>query len=149
MVFGELEHVFKSGISLVHDEPTRRGAQTFLDRCPDPDLKIAKVMADAFLADRFRQPVRHEYEYKLTSLLAVKLLKPPIEAILYPSVEHVGGINVAATPKAFEEKFKVEGSVVADVTVLPCGIYDIKPIAESTGITDDGKFVWSSPIVIA
>jgi hypothetical protein len=73
-------------------------------------------LADAFFAEEFRKQVKDEEtdEYRITALYS-KIHIENNDAVIYPSVAHLGGWNIAIRPEVFNESFEIEDSYATRV----------------------------------
>ncbi|WP_428523596.1 RES family NAD+ phosphorylase [Roseibium sp.] len=74
---------------------------------------------DAFMAEHFARPVKWPFEYKVTSAFSDIVFALDIGAIIYPSVGHRGGWNVAVPKNIFDENFKIVSSTVYRIFDAP------------------------------
>jgi len=106
-----------------------------------------EMLLDAFLSHVFRAEELQKsiYSiYKLTSILAEVFFDnaPTLEAIMYPSVGHLGGWNIAIKPDLLDQKFNVLSIEVHQVEEdLGYGIYRTKRQARAKSI-ENGMIGW-------
>lgn len=111
------------------------------------ELVSKLILFDAFIAEQFGQLAGSEAEYKFTATIAEKLLRPPYDAIVYPSVAFTGATNIAMLPEAFDKNFFPIGS-----TLLRCkrplgyGIWTTETLATSGGIKPNGDILWMEAV---
>jgi len=144
-IIGEFEYVWASGLSLLGYEKSIELVSR-LDKELGPAFK-RDVLIDAFLARQFRKLAKREHEYLLTSFTAMNLFDSGAEALMYPSVEQVGGLNIAIPAKVFDEKFELLWTDVFRTHYLGYGQYFLEALASSEKISADGTIAWApSPI---
>jgi hypothetical protein len=141
-VIGEIDHVRRYGKPAIVSEEF---AQKIRDHWNSLDEieKLRLNLTDAFISDKFRNPVKYQYEYKTTSAFSDILFSQGIDSFLYPSVGHLGGWNIAIQGKVFQEKFRVVESELTEIyDVLGYGIYGTVPLQKSKSINDEGAIEW-------
>lgn len=80
-----------------------------------PDVALAVQLVDAFLVDRFSRPGKAAY--RITNIIALEFLgSRSVDAIIYPSVAHAGGINYGI--KADVSVERLEAGACAAVEIL-------------------------------
>lgn len=79
-----------------------------------PNVALAIQLVDAFLADRFSRPGTGAY--RITNLIAREFLgSQSIDAIIYPSVAHPGGMNYAIKAKVSQERLEARACVAVKI----------------------------------
>lgn len=145
-VIGEIDHVRRHGRTSFWNEEAAKGIKDHWRSLSELE-KLKLNLADAFLADKFRTPVKAEYEYKTTAAFSEIVFKQSqsetdIESFLYPSVSHLGGWNIAIDGDVFESKFEVvESSVIHVVQALKYGIYKTAIKSKSEQVNDN-EIIW-------
>lgn len=90
---------------------------------------------DAFLSAKFRKPVKYPYEYKVTSAFSDVIYEQGVNAFFYPSVSHLGGLNIAIKGDIFDEYFEVQESFAVEIIEsLGFGIYQAPPYITSKSV---------------
>jgi RES domain. len=142
-VVGEFEAVANSGISLVGSAKSIELVEKIMRE--DPELWDRTVLADAFCADLFSQRIpkdRHE-RYKPTACIAWYLLQgQPTEALMFPSVQKRGGMNVAVPNAVVDAKFEMLDSWVVKVRELGYGQFGGELMKASQGLDGD-TIIWA------
>ena len=144
------------------DEVRRFGRSRIFERNPivpqidewvkrvSTDSDYVRLATDAFLAEVISRPVEDASEYKAGAALSSLILAMTVngqshgvaEMLIYPSVAHQGGINVAILPtKAKEILTPTSCRAVGIVRSLGNGIYQTRLLAETRAI-EDGRLLW-------
>ncbi|WP_426177791.1 hypothetical protein [Massilia sp. TWR1-2-2] len=102
------------------------------------------VFIDATLAEWYREDVEEQdnHRYVITALFA-EMIHSRDAVILYPSVRHFSGWNLAALGEQFHAKFEVLETYVVSVEKSYCfGLRDLRYISTGRSFNDDGTIVW-------
>lgn len=138
---GEVDHVRRHGRSSVGNQDIVKDVHQLLDSRSTPE-KNRLCFLDAFLADRFRQPALAPHDYKITSCFSEHLFSLSGGGILYPSVGHLGGINIAVPSNVFFSNFEITESRVCKIfQVIGFGIFGNVEIKKSKKIHNN-KIQW-------
>ena len=98
LVIGEIEYRHQSnGLSLLADWGAKQEVTCLSDTGGfSLEQKCSAIIVDAFIAEQFALKAHKAYDYKLTNWLVTVLLeKGDADAVIYPSVQHRGGLNIA------------------------------------------------------
>jgi RES domain len=140
-VVGELQFFHASGRSQIRAGP----AAEFLhkERREKPYEFLASVLFDSVLAETFRKPVKRSYEYKVSAAYAEWYYQSG-GGLIYPSVEHLGAMNLAVPANIFDTKFEVlSTSVFRVIDYVGYGIFNLRLERFSSGFHPDGTIDWS------
>ena len=99
------------------------------------------LLVDAFLADWFRKkiPSSDNLDYNVTAAFTNYHFEQPVEALVYPSVAHLGGWNVAIKPEISLEKFTViSGGIFRLDEDFGYGLYNASAIKSVDTISSSG-----------
>ncbi len=143
-VVGDFRQVNNSGLSLC-------GHQGSVDTISkinqdNPEEYCCSLMFDSFVALRFERRVdtTNEHEFRLTSLLAsVLMARGRACALMYPSVQFGGGMNIAVPSAAFDDLFEVVWSTVVRAHPIGFGHWIPEVIRTSESIDSEGRIHWS------
>jgi len=136
-VIGDIDHVRRHGKSSFGGEGFTRAVEQYWDSLSELG-KLRLNLTDAFVADKFRSPARHSFEYKVTSIFSAIVFAQGFDAFYYPSVGHLGGWNIAISEDAFRRGFEVTESEVREVFDAPgYGIFGSQRLFEGKIIDGD------------
>lgn len=141
---GEIDHIRRFGRSILPVDGYQEFMQALLGRLRD-DVRRAAQLADAFFADEFQKPDSGEAEqYALTAAVADEFYADGrLDGILYPSVAHKGGINVAIKPASFRDKFEVVEYEASEILrYLGYGIAARRRYATARSLNEQGQVGW-------
>lgn len=102
------------------------------------------LLVDAFLSDWFRRKIgpSDNIDYNLTAAFTNFHFEQPVDALVYPSVAHLGGWNIAIKPSVSLEKFTiVTGGIYKLNEDLGYGLYNASAIKSIETISTKG-FTW-------
>lgn len=112
-VIGELDHYRRWRRNRFLPAGLEDHAQNILAEL-HPDVALAVQLVDAFLADRFSRPGKDAY--RVTNLIAREFLRSKsIDAIIYPSVAHPGGMDYAIKAGVCRERLEARACVAVEV----------------------------------
>lgn len=112
-VIGELDHYRRWQRNRFLPAGLEDHAQNILAEL-HPDVALAVQLVDAFLADRFSRPGKEAY--RVTNLIAREFLRSKsIDAIIYPSVAHPGGMNYAIKANVSRERLEARACVAVEM----------------------------------
>jgi hypothetical protein len=143
-VVGDFRQVNNSGLSLCGHQGSVDTISSISEN--NPEEYWCSLMFDSFLASRFERKVdeTNEYEYRLSSLLASILMGGEGKrALMYPSVQYGGGMNIAIPSALFDLVFEVVWSAVIHARPIPFGHWIGKTVRTSQCIGADGAIHWS------
>lgn len=113
--------------------------------------RLAYQYVDAFLADLMLRTAASEQEkknlYEVTSRIANAFWSnnPAVDGLLYPSVKHQGGINLAVLPHSFDRAFELERvSLTGPIENLGYGLFAFYIHADAVRTTENGDFIWQT-----
>lgn len=112
----------------------------------NPELYFRNVFIDSSLAEWFRDRVSEDetHKYKITALFSEKIYSGG-GPILYPSVQHAGGWNLAILGENFDPKFEVLDTRVVSVDEkFGFGLYKLRPLHYSCSFQSDGAIEWNN-----
>lgn len=70
------------------------------------EQRCGAIVVDAFIAEQFAVRAHKAFDYKLTNCLVTVLLeKVDAGAVIYPSVQHRGGLNIAIPASVVDSSF--------------------------------------------
>jgi hypothetical protein len=145
---GELDHYRRHGRTRV-DTP---GVSEQLDKILEPldqYERIAYQFVDAYFADYFSRVFNEQTErnlYEVTARIAHALLmQPDIDGIIYPSVQHAGGLNFAIKPDIFDAKF-TPGRYILTTPIFHYGhgLFEFHEHSGGTHLSENGNFIWQT-----
>lgn len=146
-VIGQIDHIRRHGTNMIGSPDFISVINAIKSRLRS-DVLTAVELVDAFFADEFIKE-RHEYDdknirYRLTSEVSANLMDgDTVDGIIYPSVAHRGGFNIAMKTDRLDEKFTL---VSAEAFRLHAyygyGIFSYETYAETIRIEDDGTVIW-------
>lgn len=143
-VIGEIDHVRRYEKPAIVSEEFAQKIRDHWDSLDEIE-RLRLNLTDAFISEKFRNPVKYQYEYKTTSAFSDILFSQGIDSFLYPSVGHLGGWNIATKGKIFRERFRViESELIEIYDVLGYGIYGTVPVLRSKNIDHEGNIGWNS-----
>ena len=105
----------------------------------EPYLVRAYAAVDSYFSGHFRLRVKRAYEHKITRVFSDAIFEwdePAIDAIVYPSVEALHGINIAIKPSVFDEHCEYLFCSHIESDYLQFETYNILPI--SVGVPGAG-----------
>jgi RES domain-containing protein len=107
VVIGEIDHMRRFGRTVLEIEESAESISKVLSALR-PDVLRAAQLSDAFFADEFSKPDTGDRgQYAVTHRIAAEFLGDPrIDAVMYPSVAHRGGLNASIRPTSFVAKFQ-------------------------------------------
>jgi hypothetical protein len=108
LVLGAFEYYHQSGgLSLLGDWAMKQD----IPRGHHIPGRLSEVLLiDAFFAEQFAKTASRSCDYKLTSWIAEALsAKFRTKALLYPSVQHRGGMNIAIEADIYDSSFTIVG----------------------------------------
>lgn len=107
-VFGDIDSLRRRA-KTIFDMPEFQRAYEYALGKLRPNVRLAVQLVDAFFVDRLGRKGSPD-EYRVTAAIASELLRSKqLQGVIYPSVEHSGGFNVAIKPSCYEEHvFPVE-----------------------------------------
>ncbi len=113
------------------------------------DAFLAHILADGYLAEEFSKPAKRSWEYKISAAFGDIVHGEGIETISYPSVEHLGGTNIAISKEFFDQHVRMQSCTVMEIVdYLGYGIYSLRwgdNGKSCTGLSDSGEFIWGPP----
>jgi len=139
--YGEFPHLMRS-----HSDVALQGIAE-REKTISTDRSEYETVLDAFLSHVFRaeEPVGNSLSiYKLTSIVSEIFFDNvhELEAIIYPSVGHLGGWNVAIKPDLLDQKFDILSVAVHQVEKdLGYGLYRTKRLMQTTRV-EEGVIQW-------
>lgn len=108
---------------------------------------VKSLLVDAFVADHFRREVvlgESDRNYNLTAAFTNFNFEQENDAIVYPSVAHLGGWNMAIKPQISLERLGIMSSGIYRIQeYLGYGLYSAKLINYSESVSPAG-FNWSN-----
>lgn len=105
LVIGEIEYRHQSnGLSLLADWGAKQEVKCLSDSSAlSLEQKCSAIVVDAFIAEQFALKSHKAFDYKLTNWLVTALLESgEADAVMYPSVQHRGGLNIAVPSRVVE-----------------------------------------------
>ncbi len=142
-IVGEYQSVLNSGRSLISSKLTEDAVWKFLNE--HPEREALTLLVDSFVAEQYRQVVKHPTEYKFTALYADLVCGEEL-GLMYPSVAANHGINLAVSGKMFDAVFEVLFTEVFKIEkYFGYGVYERKLIRASCDFEEDGTIQWNSP----
>ncbi len=98
LVIGEIEYCHQTnGLSLLAAWGAKQKVKCFADNDESSlEQQCSAIVVDAFIAEQFALKAHKAFDYKLTNwLVSVLLERGDANAVIYPSVQHRGGLNIA------------------------------------------------------
>lgn len=141
---GEIDHIRRFGRSILPVDDYQEFVSRVLSLLRH-DVRRAAQLADAFFADEFQKPdTGNTEQYVVTGAIADEFYPDDrLDGILYPSVAHRGGLNVAIKPSSLDEKFEFSRYEAYAVTrYLGYGIAAIRSYATADTLKDNGQVNW-------
>lgn len=100
-IFGDIDNLRRRAKTIFEMPDFQRAYEYALGKLR-PNIRLAVQLVDAFFVDRLGRKGSPE-EYRVTAAIAAELLaNQKLEGIIYPSVEHSGGFNVALKPTCYD-----------------------------------------------
>lgn len=144
-IVGEWEQINNSGLSLIGYD---KSIQTFEQMVrEDPERALESLLVDSLFAEVFSKRAKGE-EYALSAYIAQIILQQGGAALMYPSVQHRGGLNIAVCEKEYDELFVIECCDIVHVRDLGGGVFMPTPVRMSERIEADGTIVWAKTIPV-
>lgn len=143
-IVGEWEYNLNAGLSLLGADVSLKTFKQLATTLP-PKVFYCALVCDAFFADMFSQRISEDKpeHYRATAFVAKHLLEQS-DALMFPSVQKRGGLNIAVPAATFDASFEVLFSEVCSVFNLGYGVYAARPMRKSSGIDASGVIAWSS-----
>lgn len=150
VTIGEIDHIRRYGRGSIFTEesPNVQQIKRWLAAAEDEDDYV-RIVTDAFLAKFISRVCANQEDYRAVSALSGVLLKHKVDqpgvadAIYYPSVAHLGGINVAISLDTYETGVIPYSCKVVHVqNNLGFGVYKTLIVTESEKINSDGSITW-------
>lgn len=144
-IVGEFEYVFNAGLSLVGYDKSIELVEGLAAK--DPLQFQRAVFVDAFFAHLFSRRIPRDSSilYRPTAIIAFYLMNHS-EALMFPSVQRRGGLNIAVPAATFDKKFEVLDSEVVRVNHLGYEQYVGDVIKMSERIDADGRIAWAPAV---
>jgi hypothetical protein len=141
---GGLEYFRRHERAMIDDAELAARTKLNLDKLLTAQ-NITGFLIDAFMAHMFSKRVDSEREYWLTSSIAKAVLeKTQADGVIYPSVEHQGGLCYAITSKAAFSKLELKSVELKKVVdKLPYNIWGTKLLKKSDRWDSDGRLIWA------
>lgn len=141
-IVGEVDHLRRHGKCALGGKEIEDQIRKHWASLSEID-KLRFNITDAFVADRYRTPVKNPHEYKITSAFCDLVYSMGVDALVYPSVGHLGGWNIAIKKEAFLSDFEVISSEVHEIYDSPgYGIFGTILKKRHLQISD-GKIEWA------
>lgn len=145
IILGQIDH-FRRHQRLTVQAPGIENILTDIFNGLSFDARQALYFCDAFLADYFSRTENAECRnvYEITARVANTLYaNANIDGLLYPSVRHMGGLNVALKPEVFDTKFEMMNFGAINIMQdFGYGLYDYYEHAHGTQLQENGDFIW-------
>jgi hypothetical protein len=107
---------------------------------------VRSLLVDAFVADRFRRVKRTEESdkfYNVTAAYTNHVFENENDALVYPSVAHLGGWNMALKPEVSLERFRIFSAGVYKITRdWGYGLYEASRVRDVAAVSPTG-FRWA------
>ena len=142
-IVGEIDHVRRYS---THSNATGPGYADEIRKywtTLNSEQRLRLNLVDAFIAEKFKREIKYSFEYKITSAFSDIIFSQNIDSFFYPSVGHVGGLNIAIQADVAEKGFEYTASKILRVSeCLGYGIFGCIEEAHSRRVEDDGTITF-------
>lgn len=139
ILLGELSALSNAGGSIIGSQTSDTMVSKAWKERPQHEVEAA-IYVDAFLAEQFARVARRPSEYRMTAVFAEILFDQQRDAVIYPSVESRGGLNLAMKAESFDRSVEVLRSTVYRIDKFHgLGMYDCTAIKTAGVFGDDNR----------
>lgn len=140
---GGLDFYRRNERAMLEVKDLENSTKAALDKHLNHD-NLDTVLIDAFMAHMFSRRIENESQYRLTALISNLIMqKTGSDGVMYPSVEHRGGLCYAIKSEISFSKLRLisaEERCVAEK--LPYSIWVAPVTRRSSSWDTDGRLIW-------
>jgi hypothetical protein len=146
VIIGEVDHIRRHGKPMLINEEGVDGIKKYWDSLNEFD-RTRYNLVDAFMTNLMRRPVKYQHEYKVTSAFCDIIFEQGVDAIMYPSVGHLGGWNIAIRGDTFKKDFIIKNSEVHKIfDVVGYGIFGRLKVKQSKSLDNKQQINWEKQL---
>lgn len=129
-IIGEYDFVRRHNFSMFGSEEGGKIVADFVRKMTEIG-RLRLHMTDAFLAEEFRKFASTTHDYRITAAIAEEQYAQGFGGFVYPSVQHLGGMNFVLRQE-HEAMAKCVSMQIVEITdVLGYGIFELRNLAEA------------------
>jgi len=142
----EIDHFRRYGGKVMFETPGLKERIEHIVMALNEHARRVFFFVDAYVADFFRAVpgIDEGYIYEFTARFAKFLFDHEhVDGISYPSIRHLGGINVAIKPERFDKKFElVKFFFTTKIFSYGLGIFEFYVHTYGDKTKGDGELIW-------